>query len=147
MPTTPWNGLNFTHTNLGDGRWSVRLTPESEVEQVDDAGEYVAPQWPDTDVVSSWVGEPVRFLDRGDGGGFESIYQIVDPVLVRVDDENHAEAWWDALRNAFPALAASLARPGVEEVVSTATLARLRALPGWEGGPEYAPHPLVVEQA
>jgi hypothetical protein len=67
-----------------------------------------------------------------------------DCITVRVDDENNAEAWWDALSETMPGLASALRVCG-EVTVDVATWGRLTALPGWDGGPEYAPHPLTWE--
>jgi hypothetical protein len=75
-----WNGMDFEITELaeiteGETRYSVALTDESTAEQVDSRGDYVAPEWPSDEIVSSWCGEPVRFVDSGDGGNFEAIYR------------------------------------------------------------------------
>jgi hypothetical protein len=61
---------------------------------------------------------------------------------IRVDDENNAERWWDALREARPDIATSLERNGCA-VVSDSVLHSLESLPGWSDGPEYAKTPLI----
>lgn len=75
-----------------------------------------------------------------------SDYEI-DPgqlVSVRVDEENNAEEWWDAVR------AADRGGAGLEAAIDSgrvtrAQLAVLRGLPGWSDGPEFARTALVVE--
>lgn len=84
----------------------------------------------------------------------------ITSLIVRPDDENNAEAWWDALHEylAEPNLAESEAvdalrrlahgagevelTDGVEEFDRVVT-----GLPGWDDpeAPEYAPHPLTFE--
>ena len=74
-----------------------------------------------------------------------------DTVTLAVDEENAAEAWWDAARAATdcPEALRALVHGDATEVVLTgeeavSALAWCAALPGWEGGPSYAPHPLTV---
>jgi hypothetical protein len=63
-------------------------------------------------------------------------------IAVRVDDENNAGVWWDALRAAYPAFARALERDGA--AVSSADLwTDLVTLPGFAGGPAYAPTALI----
>ena len=67
-------------------------------------------------------------------------------AILKVDDENSAEAFWDALR-ACPDLAwieETLDDAG-EVAVSEQTLRALEALVGWAVGPDYAPTALTVE--
>jgi hypothetical protein len=75
-----WNGMEFVVEPLaeiteGETRYSVSLTEASEAERVDARGDYVAPEWPSDEIVSAWCGEPVQFIDAGDGRGFEAIYR------------------------------------------------------------------------
>jgi hypothetical protein len=65
-------------------------------------------------------------------------------VRVRVDYENNAEAFWDALRKHKPAVAAELSRYD-EADVTVDTWKFIQELPGFSDqyAPPYAPHPLV----
>ena len=68
-------------------------------------------------------------------------------AILKVDDENAAETFWDALR-ACPDLAwieETLDDAG-EVAVDEPTLHALEALDGWDDGPDYAPTALVVER-
>lgn len=67
-------------------------------------------------------------------------------VALSADDENNAEAWWSALDGEPHGLDLDALRRDEGVVADAATLERLRGLPGWEGGPDYAPHPLLVEE-
>ena len=67
-------------------------------------------------------------------------------AILKVDDENVAAAFWDALR-ACPDLAwieEALDDAG-EVAVDEPTLRALEALDGWGDGPDYAPTALMVE--
>ena len=67
-------------------------------------------------------------------------------AILKTDDENCAEAFWDALR-ACPDLAwieETLEQSG-EVAVDEATFRALEALDGWGDGPDYAPTALTVE--
>lgn len=63
-------------------------------------------------------------------------------TAVRVEAENNAELWWEAVREAHPAFAASLGRNGVA-VIDSRLWGPLAALPGFEGGPAHAPAALI----
>lgn len=93
------------------------------------------------------------------------------PAQIMVDEENNGEEWWDAVRaavaagnaplihvSASPEFGSSLGTVGVwiddnaePSTVYVNGLDRARlvdwfaSLPGWDDGPEYAPHPLAVE--
>lgn len=70
---------------------------------------------------------------------------------IAVDYENNSDAWWQAARAASDAPAAIrplLAVGGADSVEVAADelpalLAWCAALPGWDGGPEHAPHPVT----
>lgn len=76
-------------------------------------------------------------------------------MILRVDNENNAETFWDAASDqvgTFEAPIQTLMRTG--ELVCTDEegeylLERFRSLPGWtdESAPSYAPHPVVVVEA
>lgn len=61
---------------------------------------------------------------------------------VRVEEEYNAEAWWEALRERYPSLARSLERNGCA-VIGAGAWDALAGLPGFGGGPEYAPNALI----
>ncbi len=63
-------------------------------------------------------------------------------TAVRVEAENSAEEWWSALREAYPAFATSLSRNGAA-VIDRDLWDALAAIPGFQGGPAYAPVALI----
>jgi hypothetical protein len=63
-------------------------------------------------------------------------------TAVRVEDEYNAEEWWDALREQFPEFARSLERNNAA-VIASPLWDLLAGLPGFSGGPEYAPTALI----
>ncbi len=63
-------------------------------------------------------------------------------IAVRVDDEYHADEFWAALRDRHPGFAASLARNGAA-VIAAGLWDELASLPGFGGGPVYAPTALI----
>lgn len=65
-----------------------------------------------------------------------------DYIAVRVDAENNAETWWEAVREAYPDFARSLERNGAAVIRGNLWHA-LAALPGFEDGPAYAPTALI----
>ena len=71
----------------------------------------------------------------GDDLGDEGV--TVEPeVMVFIDEENPAEEWWTAAREAFPAI--MIRFEGNAATITRSELAQLKALPGWSDGPEYA---------
>jgi hypothetical protein len=81
-----------------------------------------------------------------DNAGYESEPCAEDcpqyDVIIRVDDENYAEAFWVAFNSDYPAIAA-MVRNG-EAVVDQATWQAIQQLDGFSNGPAYAPNALVV---
>jgi hypothetical protein len=70
-----------------------------------------------------------------------------DTVTLAVDEENDGEDWWTAAREAEDcpeALRALVHGDATEATAPRSALAWCEALPGWTGGPAYAPHPLLV---
>lgn len=69
-----------------------------------------------------------------------------DSVSVAVDCENSADRWWCELDAASPDLAARLrgSGPGQQVGVTIPELRLCQSLPGWDGGPRHAPHPLIT---
>ena len=66
-------------------------------------------------------------------------------VSVRIDEENNAEEWWDALRD-LDRGSRALEKAIDSGRVTRAQLATLKALPGWADGPEFARTALIVEE-
>ena len=68
-------------------------------------------------------------------------------VMVRlaIDFENESPTWWDGGgRDLWEALTEAFDNNDVvvEESIAASWLAQAAEIPGWEGGPEYAPHPI-----
>lgn len=63
---------------------------------------------------------------------------------VKIDHECPASEWWAALRASCPRHA--LLDPGtVATRLARHEIDAITRLPGWNDGPEYARHPLVIE--
>lgn len=68
-------------------------------------------------------------------------------VRLAVDFENTSRRWWegggqelwDGITEGFDGHSVV-----VDESLAESWLTEARKLPGWEGGPEYAPHPVRV---
>jgi hypothetical protein len=73
---------------------------------------------------------------------------MTEKIAVRVDEENNAEQWWDALRSYDRAHGGAMALEKAIDAgrVTPEQLEILRALPGWADGPEFAHTALVVEE-
>jgi hypothetical protein len=70
-------------------------------------------------------------------------------VLVRlaIDYENPARRWWEeGGRELWEGIAEREDAPHVvvEESLARSWLAQAQRLPGWDEGPEYAPHPIAI---
>lgn len=68
-------------------------------------------------------------------------------VLVRlaIDYENPARIWWDeGGRELWESIAesADASKVTVDESIAQSWLQEASKLPGWNDGPEYAPHPV-----
>lgn len=63
-------------------------------------------------------------------------------TAIRIDFEYNAEEFWAALREAYPTFALSLERNGAA-VIDARLWDTLAAMPGFDGGPEYAPEALI----
>ncbi len=75
-------------------------------------------------------------------------------MLVKIDHENNAEAFWDHVDTAAyaPAALQMLSFGGADEVEISAEdaddlLKWCQRAPGWAGGPAYAPHPILIMPA
>lgn len=70
-------------------------------------------------------------------------------VKLAIDFENAGEEWWasggrelwEALLEAFDNHAVV-----VDSALAESWLAQAALIPGWEGGPEFSPHPVCVKQ-
>lgn len=63
-------------------------------------------------------------------------------IAVRVDSENNAEEWWDALRERYPRFAAALERDDAA-VIAADLWPALAAAPGFATGPAHAETALI----
>jgi hypothetical protein len=68
-------------------------------------------------------------------------------MLIRlgVDFENAAREWWDGGgRELWESIAeaADASSIVVDEAIARSWIAQASTLPGWHGGPEFAPHPI-----
>jgi len=75
----------------------------------------------------------------------------MERYLIQVDYENNDDAWWDAARSSVdcPKVLQPIVHGNEDEVVVTARQLRQAevwagALPGWDEGPQFAPHPLLM---
>ena len=69
-------------------------------------------------------------------------------VRLGVDYENRAALWWDSGgRDLWESLLEGFDNNEVilDEPVAESVLARCAEIPGWNDGPEYAPHPICVK--
>ena len=68
-------------------------------------------------------------------------------VKLAIDFEHPSRTWWekggqelwDGITEGFDGNSVV-----VDEAIAASWLAHARQIPGWEGGPEYAPHPITV---
>lgn len=68
-------------------------------------------------------------------------------VKLAIEFENPSPRWWaaggrdlwDGIAEAFDGSTVLL-----DEAMAESWLAQAAAIPGWEGGPDYAPHPIYV---
>ena len=67
-------------------------------------------------------------------------------VRLAIDYENPAREWWDeGGRELWESIAEAPDAPSVvvESSIADSWLVHAATLPGWDGGPEYAPHPIA----
>ena len=70
-------------------------------------------------------------------------------VRLAVDFENPAEDWWEnGGRDLWEGIAEAADAPSVvlDAALAESWLVEAARLPGWEGGPDYAPHPIVLRE-
>jgi hypothetical protein len=68
-------------------------------------------------------------------------------LRLSVDFENPARTWWDeGGRDLWEGITEGFDNNSVvlEESLAESWLDTARKLPGWDDGPEYAPHPITV---
>jgi hypothetical protein len=70
-------------------------------------------------------------------------------VKLAIDFENPAAEWWDSGgRDLWEALTEAFDNNDVivEASIASSWLQQAATIPGWEGGPEYSPHPICKKQ-
>ncbi len=68
-------------------------------------------------------------------------------VRLSVDFEHPSRTWWESGgQELWDGIAEDLDGSSVvlDDSVAESWLAEARKIPGWDGGPDYAPHPIVV---
>jgi len=71
-------------------------------------------------------------------------------VKLAIEYENPAPTWWESGGRDLWAAIAEDPDAGsvlVDESVAESWLAQAATIPGWEGGPDYAPHPIYMKTA
>jgi hypothetical protein len=71
----------------------------------------------------------------------------VNLLRLSIDFENPAEQWWECGgRDLWESLAeeADASAVVVEDSIARSWLTQAAAIPGWDDGPEYAPHPVCT---
>jgi len=69
-------------------------------------------------------------------------------VRLAIDFENRSRRWWEnGGRDLWEGLLEGFEDHDVvlEESIADSVLAEAAKIPGWDDGPEYAPHPLCVK--
>jgi hypothetical protein len=69
-------------------------------------------------------------------------------VKLAIEFENPAPTWWKSGGRALWEAIAESADAGsvlVDEAIAESWMAEAAKIPGWNGGPEYAPHPIYVK--
>ncbi len=67
-------------------------------------------------------------------------------VRLTIDYENSSQRWWDSGgRELWEAIVevGDSAAVVLDETVAESWMTQARQLPGWDDGPEYAPHPIL----
>ncbi len=76
---------------------------------------------------------------------------MVETRMVRlaIDFENPGTEWWEAGgRDLWEALSEGFGENAVvvDSSIAHSWLAQAATLPGWEGGPEFSPHPICLKE-
>ena len=69
-------------------------------------------------------------------------------IRLAIDFENRAEAWWEAGgRQLWESIVEGFDNHDVvlEESLARSWLVEAEKIPGWNEGPDYAPHPIVLK--
>jgi hypothetical protein len=70
-------------------------------------------------------------------------------VRLAIDFENPAREWWDSGgRDLWESLTEGFDNNDVvlDESLARSWLEQAAGIPGWEGGHEYAPHPILLKE-
>lgn len=73
---------------------------------------------------------------------------VENMVRLAIDFENPGKAWWaGGGRDLWEALIEGFDNNAVvlEQTVAESWLAQAATLPGWDGGPEWSPHPICLK--
>jgi hypothetical protein len=68
-------------------------------------------------------------------------------VRLAIDFENPSREWWrEGGRDLWESIAeeSDASAVVVDESLARSWLAQAARIPGWDGGPEYAPHPVLL---
>lgn len=63
---------------------------------------------------------------------------------IRANWENSSVAFWKAMFERYPMMWNTLLVDRFTVLATEEVVQAIRELPGYEGGPEYAPHPVIV---
>ncbi len=70
-------------------------------------------------------------------------------VRLAIDFENPGTEWWEGGgRDLWEALSGGFGENAivVDSPIAESWLAQAATLPGWEGGPEFSPHPVCLKE-
>lgn len=138
------NGSSTSETAVGGA------TPQEALDEATESGAYGC----EVSTVGEWARsapEKQAYVLEERGAKDGPVWWLSEvSVEFAVDEENSGDEWWDAARDAD-------APDGLVDLIdgtdtdatlsgedAVAALAWCQSLPGWNGGPEYAPHPLIV---
>lgn len=69
-------------------------------------------------------------------------------IRIAIDFENESPTWWEGGgRDLWDSLLEGFDNNDVvmDESIADSVLKQAAAIPGWDGGPEHAPHPLCLK--
>ena len=70
-------------------------------------------------------------------------------IKLAIDFENPASEWWESGgRDLWESITEAFDNNDValDESLAESWLAQAAQIPGWEGGPEFSPHPICVKE-
>jgi len=73
---------------------------------------------------------------------------LANMVRLAIDFENPGKEWWESGgRDLWEALIEGFDNNDVvlDQAVADSWLVQAAALPGWDGGPEWSPHPICIK--